>query len=318
MRRKDGLPGAAALPIMGRDVTVMREVRLQDGSDGGEPLYLTTKEVAEMLRIKERKVYDLVAAGEIPHRRTTGKLLFPRAELMAWIGGGAAPAERPGVVGGSHDPLLDWAVRESGTGLATLWDGSLDGLERFAAGEAALAGMHVPDDGGWNVGTVAARGVCNCVLIGWAARARGLILGRDKGGRVTGFADLKGRRVVARQPGAGAAVLFERLMGEAGMAAQDIDFVSGFARTETDAATAIASGEADAALGLEAMARQFGLPFVPLVEERYDLLVDRRSYFTEPVQALVGFARGEAMRAKAKALGGYDLGGLGEVRWLSE
>mgnify|MGYP003652046767 FL=1 len=47
-----------------------------------DPSYLTTKEVAELLRVKERKVYDLAGAGEIPHRRITGKLLFPRAELM--------------------------------------------------------------------------------------------------------------------------------------------------------------------------------------------------------------------------------------------
>jgi excisionase family DNA binding protein len=71
--------------------------------------------VADLLRVKERKVYDLAAADEIPHRRITGKLLFPVAELMAWIDGGshADPADRPAVLTGSHDPLLDWAVRGS-------------------------------------------------------------------------------------------------------------------------------------------------------------------------------------------------------------
>ncbi|HIC80349.1 MAG TPA: DNA-binding protein, partial [Kiloniellaceae bacterium] len=44
------------------------------------PAFLTTKEVAELLRVKERKVYDLSAEGEIPCRRVTGKLLFPRLE----------------------------------------------------------------------------------------------------------------------------------------------------------------------------------------------------------------------------------------------
>ena len=46
---------------------------------------LTTREVAGLLRIKERKVYELVASGEIPHVRVTGKLLFPRALLDAWL-----------------------------------------------------------------------------------------------------------------------------------------------------------------------------------------------------------------------------------------
>ena len=49
--------------------------------------FLTTKEVADLLRVKERKVYDLAAANEIPHRRITGKLLFPAAELRSWIEG---------------------------------------------------------------------------------------------------------------------------------------------------------------------------------------------------------------------------------------
>ncbi|HMB14063.1 MAG TPA: helix-turn-helix domain-containing protein, partial [Roseovarius sp.] len=94
-----------------------------------DPAYLTTKEVADLLRVRERKVYDMVARGEIPHRKITGKLLFPQGELNAWIEGEGAlhPATRPDLVTGSHDPLLDWALRESGAGLATLWNGSCDG-----------------------------------------------------------------------------------------------------------------------------------------------------------------------------------------------
>ncbi len=285
----------------------------------GEPAYLTTKEVAGLLRVKERKVYDLAAQGEIPHRRITGKLLFPRAEILAWIeGGGEAGArERPAVIAGSHDPLLDWAVRESGSGLATLWGGSRDGLDRFAEGAAALAGLHLPDDAGWNVAAVAARGLRDCVLVAWAARARGLILAPGLEGAVEGVADLRGRRVVRRQPGAGAAALFERLLAEAGLGLADLNAPDGLARTESDAAAAVAGGEADAALGLAAMARRHRLPFLPLLDERFDVLVCRRAYFTEPVQTLLSFARGAAFAAKAKAMGGYDLTEAGAVRWLS-
>ncbi|NIP83903.1 MAG: helix-turn-helix domain-containing protein, partial [Gemmatimonadetes bacterium] len=46
----------------------------REGEGATPPQYLTTREVAELLRVKERKVYDLAAAGEIPHRRITGKL----------------------------------------------------------------------------------------------------------------------------------------------------------------------------------------------------------------------------------------------------
>ena len=296
----------------------MMHSMLED-ANGGQPRYFTTREVAELLRVKERKVYDLAAAGEIPHRRITGKLLFPSAEIMAWIEGtgDATPTERPAVLAGSHDPLLDWAVRECASGLATLLNGSLDGLDRFADGRAALAGLHIPEEAGWNVATVAARGVRDSVLIAWAARARGLVVSERMRGHVRRFSDLRGKRVAMRQPGAGAATLLEHLLARDGMAENDLIPAEELARTESDAAVAVAAGDADAALGIESMARQFHLPFVPLVEERFDLLVDRRAYFTEPVQALLGFARTDAVKRKAASMGGYDLSATGTVRWLS-
>ncbi len=288
--------------------------------DTQQPAYLTTKEVADLLRVKERKVYDLVAAEEIPHRKITGKLLFPAAELTAWIEGSGAvvSGERPAVVTGSHDPLLDWALRECGAGLATLLNGSRDGLACFAQGQAAVAGLHIPDEQGWNIAAVEAAGLENCALIGWALRARGLILSEAAASDVRGVGDLRGKRVILRQPGAGAAALFQRLMAEAGLRDEDIVAQAGLAHTESDAAAAIAAGEADATLGIKAMAKQFHLPFVPLVDERFDLLIDRRSYFIEPVQSLLRFAQSEAFAAKAGALGGYDIGDLGRVRWISK
>jgi excisionase family DNA binding protein len=271
------------------------------------PTYLTTREVADLLRVKERKVYDMVATGEIPHRKITGKLLFPQAEIMGWIEGegGARPVERPALVTGSHDPLLDWALRESGAGMATLWNGSRAGLAAFAEGRAALAGLHIPGAEGWNTEAVAEQGLRDAVLIGWARRTRGLILAPSVAEMVKGFADLRGRRVILRQEGAGTTALFARLMAEAGMT------------PESDAAAAVAAGEAEATLGIEAMARQFRLTFRPLLREGFDLLIDRRAYFTEPVQRLVAFMRSDTVAAKAAAFGGYDVAGMGEVRWLS-
>lgn len=281
--------------------------------------YLTTKEVAEIMRVKERKVYDLATANEIPHRRIIGKLLFPKQELLDWIetSGGPAASERPPVLSGSHDPLLDWAVRESGSGLATLFNGSRAGLECFAQGQAALTGLHIPAAGDWNIGTVAAQGGKDRVLIAWATRARGLVLSKQVQGAVTGFADLKGKRVVRRQPGAGGATFFDDMLEREGMGAADLEFAGGLAHTEYDAAAAVASGQADVATGIEAMARQFNLGFLPLAKERFDLLIDRRAYFTQPVQKLLGFAKSPVCLEKAQSLGGYELDQLGAVRWLS-
>ncbi|MGR3461854.1 MAG: substrate-binding domain-containing protein [Roseovarius sp.] len=284
-----------------------------------DPSYLTTKEVADLLRVRERKVYDMVAAGEIPHRKVTGKLLFPQTEITAWIEGEDArqPPARPGVVTGSHDPLLDWALRESGSALATLWNGSMGGLDAYCRGEAAMAGLHIPGEDDWNIAALEARGLRDAVLVGWATRVRGLILAPQVADMVRDFADLRGRRVILRQEGAGATALFARLMAEAGLTSTDLSAPASPAHTESDAAAAVAAGEAEATLGIEAMARQFRLVFRPLLRERFDLLIDRRAYFTEPVQALVRFMRSEVIAAKAASLGGYETGGMGTVRWLS-
>lgn len=89
---------------------------------GATNQYLTTKELAELLRIKERKIYDLAASGDVPCIRVVGKLLFPRLEIETWMGrarsGPEALSPVAAVFAGSHDPLLEWAIRESGCGIA--------------------------------------------------------------------------------------------------------------------------------------------------------------------------------------------------------
>jgi len=287
--------------------------------DPGQPLFLTTREVADLLRVKERKVYDLAAADEIPHRRITGKLLFPAQELRAWIEGtdGSAGKERPNVLAGSHDPLLDWAIHASGCGLATMCNGSADGLDMFEAGSAAMAGLHLPEETGWNIGSVRNKGLQNAVLIAWATRKRGLLVSEEAAGSIHSVADLKGKRIVLRQSGAGTALLFARLLEAAGLSQSDLTGASTPAHTENDAAAAVAGGEADAALGLESMAKPFRLRFLPLVDEQFDVLIDRKAYFGEPLQRLFEFARSPDFAAKAEALGGYDLKPHGAIRWLS-
>src|SRR5262245_2449090 len=151
------------------------------------PQFLTTRELAAMLRVKERKVYELASEGTLPVRRVTGKLLFPRAEVEDWIatrgirsaarGVSKTPA-RPLVMAGGHDPLLEWALRESRSGIAAFLDGALDGVARMNAGECVAAGLHIPERGsdGWNVAAVRESfGDKPVVLIEWAKRPRGLM-----------------------------------------------------------------------------------------------------------------------------------------------
>ncbi|GAB4226570.1 MAG: helix-turn-helix transcriptional regulator [Methyloligellaceae bacterium] len=284
--------------------------------------YLTTRELADLLRIKERKVYDLAASGDIPCTRALGKLLFQRAAIDAWLarhGSGQVPAASspPNVFLGSHDPLLEWSLRESESGSATIFDGSLDGLERFARREGIAAGLHVydPPTDTWNVPAVAERFAHEpVVLVEWAWRERGLIVPPGNPMGIGSVADLAGKRVAPRQPRAGSQGLLDHLIGAAGLEREAMTWTRP-ARSETDAALAVLEGRADAAFGLRSAAEQYQLGFMPVMRERFDLLVWRREWFEPPFQAFLALCRGTAFRERAAALSGYDISGLGKVHY---
>lgn len=283
--------------------------------------FLTTKELASLLRVKERKVYELASNGDVPCTRAMGKLLFPRDAIERWLsdsGSGfetSAAKARPTVFLGSHDPLLDWALRESKCGLATFFDGSLDGLDRFERGDGVATGLHLYDatDKSWNIDAVRKRFQSKPVVLTqcfW--RERGLIVRTDLQPKIDGISGLKGLKVVPRQAEAGSQQLLMQLLAEAGLSLSALT-LTGVARTETDAAVAVYDGTGDVALGLESMARQYRLGFVPLVRERFDLLVDRRAWFEEPMQTFFEFCRSEAFRKRAADYQGYDLDGMGRI-----
>ncbi len=284
--------------------------------------YLTTRELAELLRIKERKVYDMATHGDVPCVRVVGKLLFPRAEIMQWIdasrSGPQAMAELslPPTVLGSHDPLLDWALRESGSGLAAFLDGSADGLQRMASHEGVACATHIHEAEGWNVATVKSQFEHqNVVLIEFAQRVRGLIVAADNPLEINDVASLSGHRLARRQSSAASQQLFEQLRDDAGIAEDSVKLFADCARTEDELGMQVFDGHVDVAFGLQSVASRLRLGFVPLLEERFDLLVWRQAWFEPPFQKLLSFMDSDVFREKAARLGGYDISGLGRVHF---
>lgn len=286
---------------------------------------LNTAEVADYLRLKERTIYELVRTKQIPCSRVTGKLLFPRQLIDLWVmrqtefaGPDLHPA--PPVAAGSHDPLLEWALRESGSELALLAGGSEDGLRRLVANKAVVAGIHLldPASGEYNRPAVQALGgLADVVLIEWGKREQGLVVARDNPRGIARPADLgrNGVRVLRRQEGAGAQVLLRHVLAESGLKLDDLPGPAHPALTETDIAAAILDGKADAGVAVRAVAQRHKLGFVPLRWERFDLAMRRRTYFEPPIQSLLTFTRTAAFVEKAQALGGYDLAGAGTVTY---
>ncbi len=300
--------------------------RLMDDSQD-IPDMMDTHQVARYLRVKERKVYELLKERRIPCTRVTGKWLFPKVEIDAWLkrnsaspSDGVSQGHAPMVVAGSHDPLLEWCLREIGGGLAVLPGSSMDGLRQLAMGEAAVAGIHLLDSetGTYNLPQV--REVLaerNVVLIEWAWRQQGLVVASGNPLGLGSLDDLvtKKARVVFRQEGAGSRLLLDRLLTQTGIAAEALTSVQVPVRSETDVGLAILEGSADAGLAVASVARSLKLDFVPLHRERFDLAIDRRAYFEPPVQALLAFTRTNEFARRVEHLGGYDVSGIGSIRW---
>lgn len=294
---------------------------------------LTTSEAADYLRLGERKLYELVADGAIPCTKVTGKWLFPRDELDRWmLSGLMRPAgmlmtDPPLIVGGSQDALLEWCLRESGSGLATLVEGTESGAGRVLRGEAIAAAVHFHTENevngsGEDANVAAVRamsGLHDAVLIGFVRREQGLLIQPGNPKNLTGLADVlaRGATMAVRQPGAGAQMLLDVLLKQHGAKPKDLRRLDPPCLTGPDLATAIRAGEADCGIATRAAAKAAGLDFVPLLWENFDLVMRQRSYFKPALQALMGFISKKRLRQRATDLTGYDVSSAGTVRFFA-
>jgi excisionase family DNA binding protein len=293
------------------------------------PEWLTTEEAAAYLRLSERKLYELVAKSEVPCTKITGKWLFPKAALNHWLAAsmiapGAAHTAAPPIVGGSHDPLLEWALRESGSQLASLPEGSETGLSRLRLGEVVAAAIHLHrldgDDERANVEAVAAApGLHDAVLIAFAQRQQGLVVAPGNPLALGDIASIAAgaARLALRPNGAGAQLLLLALLARAGLALNALMTVKPVCPTGSDIAQAVRSGRADCGVATRSVAQAAGLGFVPLTWERFDLALRQRDYFLPGPQALFGFMRTGVFRERAAELGGYDVREAGAVRLVN-
>jgi putative molybdopterin biosynthesis protein len=289
----------------------------------------TTAEAARYLRLKERKIYEMVAEGSVPCTKVTGRWLFPKAELDHWLASNIArPAgmtrpEAAPIIGGSHDPLLEWALRESGSGLATLAVGSEAGLARFTAGETMAAAIHLhaleDPEADANVAAMAGRSdLQDAVMIAFCRREQGFLLAPGNPLNIRSVDDVaaKRARIAMRPKGAGAQLLLLSLLHKSKIMLGALTAISPVCPTGPDVAQAIRAGRADTGIATRSVANSAGLDFVPLVWEPFDLLLRQRDYFHPPLQALIRFLQSDEISLRAKEMGGFDLSGAGSVRFV--
>lgn len=293
--------------------------------------FLTTSEAADYLRLGERKLYELVTTGAIPCSKVTGKWLFPRHELDLWVLSGLArpsgmlAAEPPPILGGSQDDLLEWSLRESGSGLASLSEGTARGLERLQRNEVMAAAVHFHNlDSSDNLANDAnaaalrtASDLHDAVLIGMVRREQGLVLPAGNPKKLRSLSDVLalGAKMALRQQGAGAQMLLDVLLKRAGATPKDLRRMDEPCLTGPDLAAAIRAGNADCGVATRAAAKAAGLDFAPLLWESFDLALRQRSYFRPPMQALIRFLADKRLRQRAEELTGYDASPAGQIRF---
>ena len=226
------------------------------------------------------------------------------------------------VITGSHDPLLDELAdimrrKWRDSLVASSHVGSMGGIMAVKHGEAHLGGIHLLDEasGTYNVPYLKKYfpdgGV---MLVECVERMQGLMVAPGNPKDIRGFADLPRLSYVNRQKGSGTRILCDYLARENNL---DTSQINGYEReefTHTAVAAAVASGTADAGMGILSAARIYGLTFIPICPEQYDLLIAEDAFELEAVQRLLQVLKGPEFAQRLERLGGYTLDKPGEVR----
>lgn len=293
------------------------------------PRYMSVKQVADYLNLNEKKVYALVSEGKIPATKVTGKWMFPRELVDRWMletSHGGALTDRLTIVG-SDDPLFSrlafaFAERAQAQALVSYSPtGTKLGLALMQNQRAEACAVH------WGPAQEAhirhpalvrqfPRHVQWIIVRGFA-REQGIMVKPDLADAGREGDDIlrdPSVRWAARQQGAGTGRFLEEHVRRLGLEPAGLN-AQVTTRSEREAAAAVAMGLAQAAPGARAAATEFGLHFISLGWEYFDLVLDKRVYFRHLFQQLMDRFMQPETRALASLLGGYDLGEAGRVVW---
>lgn len=222
---------------------------------------------------------------------------------------------------GSHDLTLDLLAQflaEHDRRLASANVGSQGGLIALRRGEAHLAGSHLldPETGEYNISYIRQyMPNVSVKVVALVKRDQGLLVKRGNPKRVKTLEDLtrSGVRFMNRQRGAGTRVLLDYHLHLKKISPESIQGYNQEEYTHLGVAAAIASGRADCGLGIAAAAQALDLDFIPLFQERYDLVIPKQYADDELLAPLFGLLNGRAFREAVFKLPGYDVSAMGAV-----
>ncbi|MBB4908649.1 molybdopterin biosynthesis protein [Actinophytocola algeriensis] len=285
----------------------------------------------DWVRVRLGRVGDRVVATPLPRGagvltslvRADGLLVVPSgveghhagAEVRVELLRGLAEIDRTVVAIGSHDLVLDLAASalRADNPLITLASsnvGSLGGLVALRDGLCHLAGSHLldPATGEYTLPYVDKLLGDGFAVIRLVHRDQGLIVAPGNPLELAKIDDLtrQGLRYVNRQRGAGTRALLDHELARRGMDPADIPGYAREEHTHLAVAAAVSSGRADAGLGILAAARAFGLDFVPVAQEPYDLVLRTDSLADDRLAPLWDLLGRTGFHDEVEALGGYS------------
>lgn len=222
---------------------------------------------------------------------------------------------------GSHDLTLDLLAQflsPKKRRLTSANVGSLGGLVSLRRGEAHLAGSHLldPVTGEYNISYIK-QYLPNIPVrvIGLVKRQQGLIVRKGNPKKISGLPDLSREDIlfINRQRGAGTRVLLDYHLDKLGIASDEIKGYSQEEYTHLMIAAAIASGRADCGMGIAAAADALEMDFIPLFEERYDLIVPEEYYSSHLLSPIWEVLEDDQFRQSVNQLPGYNTDVMGTL-----
>ena len=236
------------------------------------------------------------------------------------------PPEGQFVILGSDDLALNLLTKTVNAQpelphLLTIPIGSLDGLIYLRENYCQISGSHLinPYDGEYNVGMV--RSLFSdrkMVLVTLTHRQQGLFVAKDNPKDVQTLKDLTRTDIefINRNSGAGTRIWLEQTLRQENIDPNEIMGYKTEVNTHSQVIEAVRWGRADAGLAIYAASKFNGLEFIPLFEERYDLVMPEEVFQSEGFQAVLAIIRSEAYRGEVDALGGYNTSKTGEIIFI--
>ncbi|WP_020615050.1 helix-turn-helix transcriptional regulator [Paenibacillus daejeonensis] len=300
----------------------------------------TTEEIAKMLKVSKLTVYDLIKKGELPSYKVGKQMRVDAADLDAYkYRSRHAAATQPVVPPASavqvappgslvitgQDVSLDILANHLSKAMPQLrplrsYVGSLDSLIALYRGETDLVSTHLldGDTGEYNLPYIRRLLVNDSYLVvHLLARRAGLYVAHGNPRALHGWADLAqpGLRVVNRERGAGARVLLDEQLRLHGIPRHEVRGYEDEQPNHLAVAARVASGAADVGVGIEKAAAIIGeaITFIPLITERYDLVMRKRPDNAQWREHVLQVLRSDSYRQELAAISGYDLTDTGKI-----